>query len=189
MTPPAGTGGSEVGWAWSRRPGAPPFPERRSGERVPWHLVTAVSAPAQRRSRSLWSSVRHLGAFGLVGGTAFVIEVVLFQLLYSEAGLGAVVAKGLATVVAMTVAFFGHRHWSFAHRARTGFRREYPLFLSINGFTLLVGLGIVGFARYGLDMTSAWALQGANLVSIGVGTVLRYLMYRRWVFPAEQPAS
>ena len=151
--------------------------------------MTAVSAPAQRRSRSLWSVVRHLGAFGVVGGVCFVIEVVLFQVFYGHLGMGAVVAKGLATVVSMTVAFFGHRHWSFAHRARTGFRREYPLFLGINGLTLLVGLGIVAFARYGLDLTSAWALQGANLVSIGVGTVLRYLMYRRWVFPGADAAG
>jgi len=151
--------------------------------------VTAVSAPAQRRSRSLWSAVRHLGAFGVVGGVCFAIEVVLFQVFYGHLGMGAVIAKGLATVVSMTVAFFGHRHWSFAHRARTGFRREYPLFLGINGLTLLVGLGIVGFARYGLDLASAWALQGANLVSIGVGTVLRYLMYRRWVFPAANAAG
>jgi len=40
-----------------------------------------------------------------------------------------------------------------------------------------------------LDLTSAWALQGANLVSIAVGTVVRYLMYRRWVFPAANAAS
>jgi putative flippase GtrA len=146
--------------------------------------VTAVSERAPRRTRSLWSVVHHLGAFGVVGGVGFVIEVGLFQLLYGHLGSGAVVAKAIATIVAMTVAFVGHRHWSFAHRARTGFKREYPMFLAINGLTLLLGLGIMAFARYGLDLTSAWALQGANLVSIAVGTVVRYLMYRRWVFPA-----
>jgi len=150
--------------------------------------VTAVLTRAPQRSRSLWSSVRHLGAFGVVGGTGFAIEVGMFQLLYGHLGTGALVAKAVATLVAMTVAFFGHRHWSFAHRARTGIRREYPAFLAINGLTLLIGLGIVAFARYGLDFTSAWALQGANLVSIAVGTVLRYLMYRRWVFPATDAA-
>ena len=151
--------------------------------------MTAVSAPEQRSSRSLWSVVRHLGAFGVVGGIGFVVEVGLFQLLYGHLGSGAVVAKAAATIVAMTVAFVGHRHWSFAHRARTGFKREYPMFLAINGLTLLLGLGIMAFARYGLDLTSAWALQGANLVSIAMGTVVRYLMYRRWVFPASNPAS
>jgi putative flippase GtrA len=150
--------------------------------------VTAVPAPTQPRSRSLWSVIRHLGAFGVVGGIGFVIEVGLFQLLYGHLGSGAVMAKAVATIVAMTVAFFGHRHWSFAHRARTGFKREYPMFLVINGLTLLMGLGIVAFARYGLDLTSAWALQGANLVSIAVGTVVRYLLYRQWVFPAADPA-
>jgi putative flippase GtrA len=151
--------------------------------------VTAVSAPAQRRGRSPWFVVRHLGAFGVVGAVGFAVEVGLFQLLYGYAGTGAVVAKAAATLVAMTVAFFGHRHWSFAHRARTGFRREYPMFLAINGLTLLLGLAIIAFARYGLDLTSAWALQGANLVSIALGTVVRYLMYRRWVFPAAQTAG
>jgi len=53
----------------------------------------------------------------------------------------------------------------------------------------LLGLAIVGFARYGMDLTSAWALQGANLVSIAIGTVVRYLMYRRYVFPVAQPAG
>ncbi len=146
--------------------------------------MTAVFERAPRRNRSLWSVVHHLGAFGVVGGIGFVIEVGLFQLLYGHLGSGPVVAKAVATIVAMTVAFVGHRHWSFAHRARTGFKREYPMFLAINGLTLLLGLGIMAFARYGLDLTSAWALQGANLVSIAVGTVVRYLMYRRWVFPA-----
>ncbi len=158
-------------------------------ERVPWRLVTAVTARVQRRSRSPWAVVRHLGAFGVVGGIGFVIEVGLFQLLYGHLGSGAVAAKAVATVVAMTVAFFGHRHWSFAHRARTGFKREYPMFLAINGLTLLLGLAIVAFARYGLDLTSAWALQGANLISIAVGTVVRYLMYRQWVFPAAERSA
>ena len=150
--------------------------------------MTAVFERAPRRNRSLWSVVHHLGAFGVVGGIGFVIEVGLFQLLYGHLGSGPVVAKAVATIVAMTVAFVGHRHWSFAHRARTGFKREYPMFLAINGLTLLLGLGIMAFARYRLDLTSAWALQGANLVSIAVGTVVRYLLYRQWVFPAADPA-
>ena len=150
--------------------------------------MTAVSARVQPRSRSPWALARHLGAFGVVGSIGFAIEVGLFQLLYGHLGAGAVMAKATATIVAMTVAFFGHRHWSFAHRARTGFRREYPLFLGINGVTFLVGLSIIAIARYGLDLTSPWALQGANLVSIAVGTVMRYLMYRRWVFPAAEPS-
>ena len=39
-------------------------------------------------------------------------------------------SKLLATLVSMTVAYVAHRYWSFSHRARTGLRREYLLFVA-----------------------------------------------------------
>jgi putative flippase GtrA len=113
----------------------------------------------------------------------------LFQVLYAHVGLGAVTAKLLTTLVSMTVAYFGHRFWSFSHRARTGLKREYLLFAVVNGLTLLLGLAIVAFVRYPLGQESAVVLQVANVISIGVGTVVRYLCYRRWVFPAAEPTG
>jgi putative flippase GtrA len=83
----------------------------------------------------------------------------------------------------MTVAYFAHRYWSFSHRARTGLRREYLLFAAVNAGTLLLNVGTVAFARYTLDQTSPLVLQVANIVGIAAGTVIRYLSYRRWVFP------
>ncbi len=139
--------------------------------------------------RRLVGAYRHLakeiGAFGVVGGVCFVIDVALFQVLYAQAGLGAVTSKFVATAVSMTAAYVGHRYWSFSHRARPGMRQEYVRFAAINGVTLLMGLGIVAFVRYGLDQESALVLQVANVGSIALGTVVRYLSYRRWVFPAH----
>jgi putative flippase GtrA len=128
--------------------------------------------------------LKELSAFGVVGAVCFVIDVGLFQVLYVHAHLGAVTAKTLATLVSMTVAYFAHRYWSFSHRARTGVRREYLLFAVVNGLTLLLNVGVVAFVRYPLGQHSAYVLQAANVVGIGVGTVVRYLSYRRWVFPA-----
>jgi putative flippase GtrA len=133
---------------------------------------------------------KELGAFGVVGAVCFVIDILLFQLLYAHIELGAVTAKFLATVVSMTVAYFAHRYWSFSHRARTGLRREYVLFAGVNGATLVLSLGIVALVRYPLGQESALVLQAANIAGIAVGTVIRYLSYRRWVFPAavgEEP--
>jgi putative flippase GtrA len=139
-----------------------------------------------RRAGTTWQLLlKELSAFGVVGAGAFVIEIGLFQLLYAHLGVGAVVAKLVSTLVSMTVAYVGHRYWSFSHRARTGLRREYVLFAVVNGLTLLLGLGIVAFVRYPLGQESAVVLQVANIVSIALGTVLRYLSYRRWVFPAQ----
>lgn len=128
--------------------------------------------------------IRELAAFGTVGAVCFLVDVAVFQVLYVSAGTDAVLAKFLATVVSMTAAFLGHRFWSFSGRARTGLRREYTKFTGINGVTLLLGLAIVWFARYPLGQESALVLQAANVLSICIGTVVRYVSYRRWVFPA-----
>jgi len=139
-----------------------------------------------RRLRSSWRQlVKELSAFGVVGGVCFLIDVGLFQLLYAHVGLGAVTSKFLATTVSMTAAYVGHRYWSFSHRSRPGLRQEYVRFLAINVVTLLMGLGIVAAVRYGLDQEGALVLQIANVASIVLGTLIRYLSYRRWVFPAH----
>lgn len=133
--------------------------------------------------------VRELSAFGIVGLTCFAIDVGLFQLLYVHAEVGAVTAKLLATTVSVTAAFLGHRYWSFSHRAHTGVRRESLRFAVVNAVTLGLGLAIVAVVRHPLGQESALVLQAANIASIGLGTVLRFLAYRAWVFPAVQPAS
>ena len=129
--------------------------------------------------------LKELSAFGVVGAVCFVIDVALFQVLYAHVGLGAVTAKVLSTLVSMTVAYFAHRYWSFSHRARTGLRREYLLFSVINVTTLALNVGVVAFVRYPLGQESALVLQVANVAGIAAGTVIRYLSYRQWVFPAH----
>ncbi|HEX2073125.1 MAG TPA: GtrA family protein [Geodermatophilus sp.] len=145
----------------------------------------------RRRVGPTWRLLlKELSAFGVVGAVCFAVDVGLFQYLYAHAGFGAVTAKLLATVASTTLAFVGHRFWSFSHRARTGVRREYTLFLVVNALALALGLAIVAFVRYPLGQESALVLQAANIVSIALGTVIRYLCYRRWVFPAhDSPAA
>ena len=77
--------------------------------------------------------------------------------------MGAVTSKLIATVVSMTVAYVGHRYWSFSHRARTGLRREYLLFAVVNGATLLLGLGDRRLRPLPLGQESALVLQVANI--------------------------
>jgi|SRR3954467_5355213 putative flippase GtrA len=132
--------------------------------------------------------IKELSAFGSVGAVCFFIDIGLFQLLYAHVGWGAVTAKLCSTLVSTTAAYIGHRYWSFSHRARTGVRREYTLFAIINTVTLLLGLAIVAGVRYGLGQESALVMQMANIASIVVGTLVRYLTYRQWVFPAHEAA-
>src|SRR3954447_21503135 len=138
-----------------------------------------------RLRRSWRVLLKELSAFGAVGAVCLVIGLGLFQLLYAHTGMGAVTARFISTAVSAAVAYFGHRHWSFSHRARTSLRREYVLFFVVNGVALLLGLAVVAFVRYGLGQNSALILQLANIASIGAGTVLRFLCYRAWVFVAD----
>ena len=140
------------------------------------------------RLGSTWRLLaKEVGAFGIVGVVCFLVDVGLYQVCYAYLGIGAVTAKLLSTLVSMTLAYFAHRYWSFSHRARTGVRREYLLFAAVNGSTLLFGLAVVWFVAYPLDQHSVLVLQIANVTSIVLSTVLRYLAYRLWVFPAHAP--
>jgi putative flippase GtrA len=145
--------------------------------------------PPDVTDRAVRRLARELGAFGVVGVTAFLVDVGVFQVLYAVAGVDPVMAKLASTLTATTVAYLGHRYWSFAHRVRTSIRRSFLLFAAVNTTTLLIGLGVVWFVRYPLGHESALVLQAANLTSIAMGTTIRFLAYRRWVFPAHSPAG
>jgi putative flippase GtrA len=121
----------------------------------------------------------------VVGIVCFLVDIGLFQLFYDALETGAVTAKLLSTLISMTLAYFAHRYWSFSHRARTSVRREYVLFTLINGGALLLGMAVVAVVRYPLGQDSPMVLQTANVIAIVLSTVLRYLAYRRWVFPAH----
>ena len=146
---------------------------------------------ALRRPDSRWRLLlKELTAFGVVGGASFVLDLGSFQLLYAHLGVGAVTARLLSTLLATTAAYVAHRYWSFSHRARTSVRREYVLFTAVNGATLLLSLAVVWFVRYPLGQAAPLVLQLANVGSIVLGSVVRYLSYRRWVFvAADHPAA
>jgi len=138
------------------------------------------------RLRGTWRLLlKEVSAFGVVGIVCFLVDIGLFQVFYDVVGTGAVTAKVLSTLISMTMAYFAHRYWSFSHRARTEVRREYILFAVINGAALLLGAVVVAIVRYPLGQDSSVVLQTANVTAIVLSTVLRYLAYRRWVFPAH----
>jgi putative flippase GtrA len=137
------------------------------------------------RLRSTWRLLlKEIGAFGVVGAVAFVVDVGLFQVLYAQAGVGAVTAKVASTLAGMSVAYLGHRFWSFSHREHERPGRQSLVFVLINCATLLLGAGIVALVRYPLGQESVLVIQIANIGSIALGSVIRFVGYRRWVFTA-----
>ncbi|MEN9710496.1 MAG: hypothetical protein RL441_488 [Actinomycetota bacterium] len=130
----------------------------------------------------------EVSKFLTVGAVAYVVDVGLFNLL-RFAGEGAVLAekpitaKAISTVAAILVAYFGNRTWTYGDRAGHHFSKELVLFFVVNGVAMLLSLGCLALSHYVLGFDSALADNiSANIVGIGLGTLFRFFMYRRFVF-------
>ena len=159
---------------------------------------TLVSVPAtetsdqgrgQRLRKRLVALVRELSKFGVVGGVAFVVDLVIFNVLL-QAGFETLLAKTCSTVVAATVAFVGNRFWTWRHREHHGMARQYSTFFVLNAVGLGIGLACLAISHYGLGQF--WpALQSrladnisGQIVGTALGTLFRYWSYKRFVFRA-----
>ncbi len=124
--------------------------------------------------------VKELAAFGVIGALAFVIDIGIFTWLRPD---GALKAKIVSTAVSTTFAYFGNRHLSFSHRARTGVGRETAYFFAINLVTLAFSLAAIAVfvypLHYGHKSTMVFVV---NLVTIALGTIIRFWAYKRFVF-------
>jgi putative flippase GtrA len=143
--------------------------------------------PPTLRSR-LRALIREVGKFGTVGGIAFAIDLVIFNLLL-QADLETLAAKTVSTVIATTIAFAGNRFWTWRDRAHANMARQYTMFFVLNAVGLGIGLTCLAISHYGLGQI--WpALQSpladnisGQLVGTAVGTLFRFWSYRRFVFP------
>jgi putative flippase GtrA len=131
--------------------------------------------------------IRELGKFGTVGGIAFVVDFVIFNVL-RMAEVERLLSATISMAVAATLAFIGNRFWTWRDRERTGLRREYMLYFLFNLGGLLIALAVLGISAYGLG--SIWPVfttpLAENIAKMGVGTVLgtmfRFWSYRSIVF-------
>lgn len=127
----------------------------------------------------------ELSKFGVIGAINTALDFVILNALVFGLGMGPLWAKCVSTVIAATSSYFMNRHWTFAHRARSGMRREYTLFFLLNLVGLAIGLACLAVTRYGLGQDSVLAINFANLAGLVLGTVFRFWSYRRWVFLAD----
>ncbi|MDO8732836.1 MAG: GtrA family protein [Actinomycetota bacterium] len=132
---------------------------------------------------------REVAKFGLVGLSALVVDIGLFNYLRFAGGQGPmfdrpISAKIVSVAVATMVAYFGNRYWTFRHRGRTHMSRELAMFFLLNGVGMLIAIGCLYLSHYVLGFTSALADNlSANVIGLGLGTMFRFWSYRKWVFP------
>jgi len=156
-------------------------PSERSSE-APRSLVA--------RGRTLLRSHGgELFRFVGVGGTAYCIDVGLFNLLLLALDWPDWIAKIVATVIATTFAFYGNRHWTWRDRlGSSAAHRQYLLYFFFNGIGLLISLlclwgnnGLAHLWPQYFDTLLAKNLA-ANVVGVGLASAFRFYAYRTWVF-------
>ncbi|GEA89944.1 hypothetical protein Q760_05130 [Cellulomonas cellasea DSM 20118] len=130
--------------------------------------------------------VLELARFLSVGGVAFVVDLGLFNLLRFGPGEllveKPITARVLSIAAATVVSWLGNRHWTFAeHRtARRG--REFTAYALVNAAGVVLGVGTLALSHYVLGFTTPLADNVANVIGIGLGTVVRYIGYKTLVF-------
>lgn len=127
--------------------------------------------------------------FCVVGVGGVIVDIGLFNV-FRHAGIGPLTSKGMSTTTAAIVTYFGNRHWSFAHRARTGIARELPLFIVLSAIGLGIAEGCLAFSYYGLGQHSTLAQNvSANGFGLVLGTLWRFWSFKRWVFVPSASAE
>ena len=133
--------------------------------------------------------IHELAKFGVVGAFNAGLDIALFNVLRDQ-GVGPLTSKALSVTVAATSSYFMNRHWSFAHRARSGVRREYTMFIILSAVGLGIALTCLGISHYALGFKSKLADNvAANGIGLVLGTTWRFWSFKRWVFLPQEPGE
>lgn len=128
--------------------------------------------------------------FGIVGGVNTVINYAVFNVLALTVFVnGQLKANVIATLVATITSYLMNRHWTYRDRPKSAMRREYVLFFLFNGIGLLIELGAVAAAKYGLGVHGLLALNVAKTAGVLLGTLFRFWSYRTFVFQPVTPTE
>ena len=156
-------------------------------------LDSALNAPMRLVPPALRGRIGELARFGSVGAVAYVVDVGLFNLL--RYGPGEVLAdkpltaKIIAVGFATLVAWVGNRYWTFASQRTASAWRELVSFVVVNAAAMITAVGCLAFSHYVLGLTSPLADNiSANVVGLALGTTVRYLAYRQFVFTGGNQA-
>ena len=143
--------------------------------------------------REFVDKIKHeFAKFGIIGFLGFIIDVGIFNYLRFQGGEGMLydkplTAKVISVAVATTFSYFANRHWTFRHRQRTSFFREYGLFVILATAGMAIALGCLWISHYLLGFQSALADNlSANGAGLVLGTAFRFWSYRKWVFLAHE---
>ncbi len=149
-------------------------------------MATTQDLPRIAGTTLLGARLREFVTFVGVGGAAYVVDVVVFNVLLSMPPFSTWhpwVARCLAVTVAMLVTYVGNRQITWRGRVGADRRREISLFAVFNLVGLAISLACLVVSHDVLGLTGRVADNiSANVVGLVLGTAFRFWSYRRFVF-------
>lgn len=143
--------------------------------------MTCTSADPANAVSPVRRFAREALGFVGVGVVASGLQLVVFNLLVHRVA-GPLTSNAVAILVATAVSYTGNRYLSFSHRRSAGVRREAGVFAAINGATFVLAELILAAAYLGHHEHERLVLNILSVVGVGVGTIIRFWAYRRFVF-------
>ncbi len=153
--------------------------------------MTTRTTDLRQRSRAIG---REASGFVAVGAFGLAVDVGGFNALvhWGQDGLldqQPLVAKTISLIAGTSVAYVGNRFWTYRDRPRGRMSREYTLYMALSSVALAISLACLAVSRYVIGLTSPLADNiSANVIGLALGSLFRFLSYRRYVFP-QHPAD
>ena len=118
----------------------------------------------------------QLFKFCAVGGSGYVVNLIVFTLAFELGNLHHLAAATIAFAVAVTNNFWWNRHWTFAARAgHAGFQAARFLTVSVGAFLFAAAL-------LELLVSAGVPEIGAQAISIAAATPLNFVGNKMWSF-------
>ena len=132
-----------------------------------------------------------MGRFAVTGATAYLVDVLVFNLALLVVGTDHLSAKVISSVAAITVAYLGSRYYTWPDQPPQG-RHPVVAFVALSVAAAGVQIACLWASHDLLGWTSPIADNvSANVVGMGLATVFRFWGFRTFVFarPPDRSAS
>jgi putative flippase GtrA len=126
--------------------------------------------------------------FGVVSVGTTLMDFAVFNLLISVTALSPVTANTISYSVGVVVSYLLNKRLTFREGGRDNRGHEMGLFLVINIVGLALNNGAIALVAREFGRSTV-VLDAAKLAA-GAGTwVLKFVTFKRWVYPAAKPAA